>query len=148
MSGDIASGEWTVRAGRIWIVLAVLAITPPVAAQQRESDAAAGRELASKLCSACHIVGAERVGSDVAPPFAAIAKDPEMTLTELHAWRGPSHPLLPNLSLTAQQVADINAYLDTLHDAGAPAAASPGEQRPPLPAAPPDRIGEPIGSPE
>jgi mono/diheme cytochrome c family protein len=112
---------------------------------QEEGDAAAGQELASKLCSGCHIVGAERAGSDVAPPFPAIAQDPEMTVTELHGWRGPRHPVLPNLALTTQQTADINAYLDSLRDGSSPPRAEP---QPTLPPAPPDKIGEPIGSPQ
>jgi mono/diheme cytochrome c family protein len=127
-------------------MLVVIAVVRPLAAQQ-EGDPAAGHELASKLCTACHIVGTERVGSDVAPPFLAIAKDPDVTLTELHAWTGPGHPMLPNLALTAQQAADINAYLDSLHDTG-PVAPPPAEPRPALPAAPPDKIGDPIGSPD
>lgn len=127
-------------------MMVVLAMVRPLAAQQA-GDPAAGRELASKLCTACHIVGTERVGSDVAPPFLAIARDPEVTLTELHGWRGPGHPVLPNLALTTRQTADINAYLDSLHDTGAPAP-PPAAPRPTLPAAPPDKIGEPIGSPD
>jgi mono/diheme cytochrome c family protein len=126
-------------------VLAVLAVARPAAAQQ-EGDPMAGRELASQLCAACHIVGTERVGSDVAPPFATIARDPDMTLTELHAWIGPAHPMLPNLALTPEQIADINAYLDTLR--GAEAQEAPrGETEEPPPAlknAPPERLGDPI----
>ena len=105
----------------------------------------AGQELATQLCTACHIVGTERVGSDVAPPFPVIAKDPAMTLTQLHAWVDPAHPVLPDLALTPQQIADINAYLDALHEA-------PAEQEPPrvqteepaIEDAPPEELGEPI----
>jgi mono/diheme cytochrome c family protein len=48
-------------------MLALLAAAPPAAAQET-GDPAAGQKLASQLCSACHIVGTVRVGSDVAPP--------------------------------------------------------------------------------
>ena len=123
----------------------------PAAAQQEEGDPAAGQELASQLCTACHIVGTERVGSDVAPPFPVIARDPDVTLTELHAWIGPAHPMLPNLALTPQQIADINAYLDTLHDAPAEEEAPRGETEEPPSAiedAPPEELGEPIPAPE
>jgi mono/diheme cytochrome c family protein len=129
------------RARLLAALLIGLAATP-VAAQQAEGDAAAGRELSSQLCTACHIVGTERAGSDIAPPFTAIAKDPEVTLSELHGWGGTGHPMLPNLVLTPKQVADINAYLDTLRDGPAPARAE--EPRPALGPAPPDRLGEPI----
>ena len=124
---------------------------------QEPGDAASGSELASQLCSTCHIVGSERVGSDVAPPFPVLAKDPGITLTELHGWSGPMHPVLSNLALTAKQIADINAYLNHLRvpgeDEPLPAAGPPRgdrEARPrALESAPPERIGEPIeGAPE
>jgi hypothetical protein len=90
--------------------LALVAAAPPAAAQQVIGNASAGHELVWRLCTACHIVGTERVGSDVAPPFVVIARDPQKTLTELHAWVGPEHPMLRNLALTRQQIADTNAY--------------------------------------
>ena len=130
-----------------WIMsmLAVLAATPPAAAQET-GDPTAGQRLATRLCSACHIVGTERVGSDVAPPFAVLAADPDTTVTELHAWIGPGHPVLPHLALTPKQIADINAYLDTLRGADVDQAPRGGtEERPPaLGAAPPEKLGEPI----
>jgi mono/diheme cytochrome c family protein len=123
--------------------LALTAAAPPAAAQQVIGNASAGHQLVSRLCTACHIVGTERVGSDVAPPFVVIARDPQKTLAELHAWVGPEHPMLPNLALTRQQIADINAYLDTLHGEQVPRVET--EQPPPaLEAAPPDKLGEPI----
>jgi mono/diheme cytochrome c family protein len=123
--------------------LAALAVVLPAAAQER-GDPAAGRELAVKLCSACHIVGDEAVGSDAAPPFPVIAKDPDVTFSELHAWRGPMHPILPNLALTAQQIADINAYLDSLRPGYEEPPPRVESEQPALPEAPAERLGEPI----
>ena len=77
-------------------LLSVLAVAMPAAAQE-EGDPVAGQELATQLCSACHIVGTERVGSDVAPPFPVIARGPDMTLTQLHAWVGPRTRCCPSL---------------------------------------------------
>ena len=130
------------------------ALIAVAAAAQEQGDPAAGKELATQLCSTCHIVGSERVGSDVAPPFPVLAKDPDLTFTELHGWLRPMHPMLPNLALTPKQIADINAYLDSMRPPGAdgpvPAAGTPeaegGERPPALEEAPPDRIGEPIES--
>jgi mono/diheme cytochrome c family protein len=135
-----------VEARLILSMLALLAFVRPAAAQQEGGDPAAGQELASQLCAACHIVGTEEVGSDVAPPFPVIARDPDMTLTELHAWIGPAHPMLPNLALTPQQIADINAYLDTLHDADIEQAPRIETEEPPAAVedAPPEKLGEPI----
>jgi mono/diheme cytochrome c family protein len=140
-----------VQAQATLCIVALLALTTPAAAQQAAGDAAAGQELATQLCTACHIVGTERVGSDVAPPFPVIARDPDMTLTELHAWIGPAHPMLPNLALTPQQIADINAYLDALHDEPAEEETPRVETEEPPPAledAPPEKLGEPIETPD
>ena len=129
-------------------MLIVLALAPPAASQPEEGDAMAGRELASELCTACHIVGTERVGSDVAPPFLAIAKDPDVSLAELHGWGGPHHPTLPNLALTPEQIADINAYLESLRGAdpgGEPERPAPARLPPAIEGSPPERIGPPIG---
>ena len=42
-------------------LLSVLAVAMPAAAQE-EGDPVAGQELATQLCSACHIVSTQRVG--------------------------------------------------------------------------------------
>jgi mono/diheme cytochrome c family protein len=135
-------GNTNVKARLIASMLVLIAAAPPVAAQQVIGNADAGHELASRLCTACHFVGTERSGSDVAPPFLVIARDPQMTLTALHAWVGLPHPMR-NLALTRQQTADINAYLDTLHGEQAPRVKT--EEPPPaLEDAPPEKLGEPI----
>ena len=118
----------------------------PAAAQQPEGSAAAGHELATQLCTACHIVGDERSGSDIAPPFPVIAKNPRLSLEQLHGWGGPGHPMLPDLALTPQQIADINAYLDRLRAGTPPDEPAPDARRKhELPRTPPERIGPPIG---
>jgi mono/diheme cytochrome c family protein len=140
-------GGKLVKVRLLGATLIVLATASPAAAQQGKGDPVAGRELASQLCAACHIVGTERVGSDAAPPFPAIAKDPGMTLTELHAWIGPAHPMLPNLALTPKQIADVNAYLDSLRGPDSEDRPERLETEQPPPAierAPPERIGPPI----
>jgi mono/diheme cytochrome c family protein len=124
-------------------VLIAVAVALPAAAQER-GDPAAGHELASQLCTSCHIVGTEAVGSDVAPPFPVIAKDPELTFGERQAWLSPMHPILPNLALTPQQIADINAYLDSLRPGYEEPPPRAGTEQPTLEGAPPERLGEPI----
>ena len=125
-------------------VVAVVAAWP--AAAQVQGDAAAGHTLASKFCTACHIVGSEQVGSDAAPPFQAIAQDPTRQLTELHGWHGPMHPILPNLALSTKQIADINAYLDSLRAPSEPTGTPTTTSKPPpaIQNAPPAKIGPPI----
>jgi cytochrome c len=116
------------------------------AAAQEPGNAEAGHELASKLCAGCHIMGNQRSGSDQAPPFPAIARNPDVSLAELHGWGGAGHPMLPDLALTPKQVADINAYLDSLRGVPPVERAAP-PKKPALPRAPAERIGPPIGTP-
>jgi cytochrome c553 len=133
--------------GSTFGLAATLAVAP--AAAQQNGSAEAGHELASQLCTACHIVGDERTGSDLAPPFPVIAKNPRLSLEELHGWGGPSHPMLPDLALTPDQIADINAYLDSLRgDAPAPEQPAAAPREGALPQTPPERIGPPIGDEE
>ncbi len=123
----------------------ILLAAAPEASAQMQADAAAGHQLASKLCSGCHIVGTESAGSDIAPPFPVIARDPSMTLTELHGWVEPGHPVLPHLALSRKQIADINAYLDSLVGPGPqPAAGQAAKPPAAILQAPPDKLGEPI----
>jgi mono/diheme cytochrome c family protein len=120
-----------------------LAVGP--AAAQEEGSAEAGHDLAARLCAACHIVGSERRGSDLAPPFPVIAKNPRLSLEQLHGWGGPGHPLLPDLALTPAHVADINAYLDSLREEAPRQRPATAPRRGDLPQTPPERIGPPIG---
>ena len=82
-------------------VLAVLMAAWPAAAEE-QGDATAGCSRRSSALPA--VVGAERVGSDAAPPFRVIAENPARRLSELHSWRGPMHPVLSNLAFTPGQV--------------------------------------------
>jgi hypothetical protein len=56
------------------------------------------------------------------------------------------HPILPNLALTPQQIADINAYLDSLRGPAADELPRVETEEPPpaLEDAPPEELGEPI----
>jgi mono/diheme cytochrome c family protein len=124
--------------------LAVLAGMSMSALAQEPGSAEAGHELARNLCTSCHIVGNETSGSDLAPPFLVIARDPNTTPVALHSWDEAGHPTLSHLALTPKQVADIDAYLDSLRGREPSGAAAEFERT--LPQAPPDRIGAPIGS--
>ena len=142
----IRSGEDAVMRRHVGSTLGLvtaLAVAP--AAAQQEGSAEAGLELASQLCTTCHIVGNERRGSDLAPPFRLIARNPRLSLEELHGWGGPGHPMLPNMALTPDQIADINAYLDRLRGDAGGETPPPAEPRGELPQTPPERIGPPIG---
>ena len=93
-----------------------LLLTPPAAPALAAGDADAGRALAEQWCGGCHLVG-ERAGgaSDGAPPFSAIAGDPERDAEWLYSRVTVApHPVMPNLDLTQREAQDVDAYLDTL----------------------------------
>jgi len=101
-------------------ILAALAAIAPLAYPRADegSEARAGRELAAKLCSPCHIVS-----PPVGPPFADIAKGSKAAPEALHDFLNStqsdvSHPAsMPRLDLTEREIDQISAYLQTLRQA-------------------------------
>lgn len=92
-------------------------LLPPTPAALAQADLEAGRALAGRWCSGCHIVarGAAGAVSDAAPPFTAIAGHPDRSAEWLFRRVAVDpHPVMPNLDLTLQQARDLNAYLDSL----------------------------------
>ena len=86
------------------------------AAQQGASNPRRGHELAASLCTNCHIIDGETSGplrADV-PSFPAIAKRAGSTAEHLAGRIIVPHPAMPNVSLTAQDVRDLVAYIITL----------------------------------
>lgn len=82
------------------------------AAQDRASQ---GREIARTWCAACHVVDdAAAAGSDAAPPFAVIAKDPAISPDRLRTWLADPHPPMPNLALDREEIEALVAYIDSL----------------------------------
>ena len=109
--------------GRRRLSSAVLAIGAWLAASgfasaDESADAQAGRELAIKACSPCHVVS-----QPVGPSFADIAKgqraEPEALRDFLRSTHSDvSHPSgMPTLELTDRQIDEISAYLATLRGA-------------------------------
>lgn len=83
----------------------------PVAAQ---GDSEAGRDLAERWCTSCHVVEPEGPGTDAAPPLPALMADGGRTADDLRAWLSDPHPPMPDLALTRQEIEDIVAYLERL----------------------------------
>jgi len=101
-------------------ILAALAAIAPLAHSWADegSEARAGRELAAKLCSPCHLVSPA-----VGPSFAEIAKgskaEPEALRDFLNSTQSTvGHPsTMPRLDLTEHEIEQISAYLQTLRKA-------------------------------
>ena len=80
------------------------------------ADAAAGRQIADRWCSSCHVVaGSGGSGAtDAAPTLASIAKDPRRGPDWVRQWLNDPHPPMPNLTLTRAEIEDVIAYLENL----------------------------------
>jgi mono/diheme cytochrome c family protein len=99
------------------IQLALLACLAAVPAMAQEGDAVAGRVLAQRLCSSCHLVTADQAGPvpDGVPSFMAVAARPDMTRERLvEVMISPSHAAMPPPPLERSQMQDVAAYLLSL----------------------------------
>jgi len=88
-------------------------------AQPEFGDVAAGRTVAAEICSACHAIAAEESGESPlseAPSFVDVAATPGMTATALFAWMTTSHPTMPNIILSPEELRNVVAYILSLQD--------------------------------
>jgi hypothetical protein len=91
----------------------------PASRAQEIGDVQQGRQLALDVCASCHAVRAGQTQSPLAtaPSFEEIAHTPGMTPAALTFWlTAQSHPTMPNLILSPQQVRNVSAYLLSLRD--------------------------------
>jgi mono/diheme cytochrome c family protein len=101
---------------RIPTVSAVLGIIATVSVAQAQ-DIEQGRQLALEVCATCHAVLPDEVLSPVAtaPSFEVVAMTPGMTAAALNVWlTAQSHPTMPNILLSQQEVGDVSAYILSL----------------------------------
>lgn len=106
--------------GRVLAMLAVISLSMlagfrQVCAQEL-GDAANGRNIATTVCAACHMVGKGEFQSPAggAPTFARIAATPGMTSIALSAALLTSHRQMPNIVLQPDERRDIIAYILSL----------------------------------
>ena len=52
----------------------------------------------------------------IGPAFREIANTPGMTATAMRVFLTSSHPKMPNLILTLEEIADLTAYILSLRD--------------------------------
>ena len=87
-----------------------------------EPDQVHGENLATRLCSNCHLVGAgqqEHANVDV-PSFKEIANEAGQTEGAITASiLLPKHPM-PTIPLTTSEVADLTAYIMSLRNKAEP----------------------------
>jgi mono/diheme cytochrome c family protein len=96
--------------GRVSVFVAALGGTAAFGA-----DAGNGLQIARRWCASCHIIEPnQRTGSDVVPPFATIARMPNLDASKIALFLLDPHPKMPDMSLTRDEAADLAAYIVTL----------------------------------
>lgn len=85
---------------------------------------AAGHSFARESCSACHVVEAQQQRPPwrifIGPAFGKIANTRGLTATSLRLFLTTSHPKMPDLILTPEQMADVIAYILSLRSKSDP----------------------------
>jgi mono/diheme cytochrome c family protein len=99
----------------VTFAVAVL-LAAPAAAQSSSETVAAGRSLAMRSCSACHVVSErpQQPAVDGVPSFAQIARNPDTTPDGLRTFIQAPHPPMPNFSLSRKQVDEVASYIMSL----------------------------------
>jgi mono/diheme cytochrome c family protein len=115
-----ASGKYAAVA----LVLSAGLFSPARAAPPNADQIAAGRELAHRVCGACHVVTQPSdelpVLSPPGPSLAVLAQRPQLTepalrdfLASSHGGMGP-HQAMPNPRLADYQIDEIVAFMMSL----------------------------------
>jgi len=107
------------RPARIALVLAAAPAAAAFSAKAQDGDVAAGHAFAREACEACHMVEPEENSSrmvEIGPAFRDVANTLGMTATAMRVFLTSSHPKMPNLILTPEEIADLTAYILSLRD--------------------------------
>jgi mono/diheme cytochrome c family protein len=90
------------------------------AADAQDADIGAGKAYAQEVCAACHAVeqGEEESPLYEAPTFQSVADTPGMTEMALSVWLQSSHPTMPNIVLSQDEIRNVVAYIHSLKGKG------------------------------
>jgi mono/diheme cytochrome c family protein len=98
------------RAQIVGFVIAVLA-SVSAASAEHPGDPQAGFEYAKEVCSGCHGISAEASPLPQATRFREVADRPGMTGTALRVWMETTHPTMPNIIVSKQDMLNVVAYI-------------------------------------
>jgi mono/diheme cytochrome c family protein len=74
-----------------------------------------GKIIATTWCANCHVVQNDQpVASADVPAFATIAEKYADDMDVLGAFLADPHPVMPDMSLTRQEISDLVAYIGSL----------------------------------
>ena len=94
----------------------LLVVASELAFSQEIGDTELGRQYAEEVCSACHAVHALQIDSPVeqATPFQVVADASGITANALTAWLQTSHPTMPNIILSDEEMRNVIEYILSL----------------------------------
>ena len=107
------------RQARRTATLAAALTATAFSVNAQDGDVAAGRTFAREACITCHVVEPTNVSPRVVaigPNFQDVANTKGMTATALRVFLTTSHPKMPNLILTPEQITDVSAYILSLSE--------------------------------
>ena len=95
-------------------LLLIIAYVP--ALSQEIGDTELGRQYAEEVCSACHAIHTHQIDSPVeqATPFQSVADASGMTPNALTAWLQTSHPTMPNIIMSDEEMRNVIEYILSL----------------------------------
>jgi mono/diheme cytochrome c family protein len=105
--------RWTILP--YFVASAILAEQSPVLAQPADGDPAAGRKLATTLCSSCHRVQPMTLSDRADPPsFQSIADQPSITGISLNVFLHSNHKNMPDFIVSSSESNDLIAFILSL----------------------------------
>ena len=97
---------------RNFAALIALALPTILATAAAAADVKQGEVLAKRWCAFCHVVAeGQRAGNPDVPSFAEIGSRPNYDAQAVANFLMSPHPVMPNMSLTRSEAADLAAYI-------------------------------------
>jgi len=86
------------------------------AAPSWAAEPESGHVIARRWCANCHLVDTQMQSAarDTAPSFPDIARRLGRDPQKLRGWLNSSHPSMPDMQLSREEIDDVVAYLQSL----------------------------------
>ena len=99
---------------RVVFLYVVLAAGMAAGAATAADSTDRGKEVADRICAACHIVSSAKGGTDAVPTFDEIVNEKRRSTSYLRGFLLMPHLTMPDFQLTVQQIDDVVAYFGSL----------------------------------
>jgi mono/diheme cytochrome c family protein len=115
MRGNASGARTLVALLSLLVPTAGVAVAQSPTQPPRAPDPVRGREIAEKLCVACHRIAPEQPATPVAdvPSFPEIANRPDRTPERIMGAIMMPHPPMPDIALATPALKDLAAYILT-----------------------------------